>query len=81
MLLIHHFQIETKKLSYKLPENIQVIVKIASIELSPSKPRYNGRSWHPEGLGPGSKRGLGLGLGLGLGDSTVTSAFPHQCNH
>jgi Protein of unknown function (DUF4246) len=34
---------------YKLPENIQVIVKIASIQLTPDKPCFNGGSWHLEG--------------------------------
>jgi hypothetical protein len=37
------------KTMFKLPENIQVIVKIASIQLTPDKPCYNGGSWHLEG--------------------------------
>lgn len=31
-------------------EGLQVIVKLASIELTPEKPAYAGGSWHVEGL-------------------------------
>ncbi|KAJ0118767.1 hypothetical protein J7T55_013021 [Diaporthe amygdali] len=31
-------------------EGLQVIVKLASIELTPEKPRYDGGNWHIEGL-------------------------------
>ncbi len=31
-------------------DGLQVIVKIASIELTPQEPRYPGGSWHVEGL-------------------------------
>ncbi|ETW06491.1 hypothetical protein H310_02734 [Aphanomyces invadans] len=31
-------------------KNLQVIVKVASIELTPDKPRYPGGSWHVEGM-------------------------------
>jgi hypothetical protein len=31
-------------------QGLQVIVKLASIELTPDKPRYSGGSWHVEGM-------------------------------
>ncbi|KAG9404208.1 hypothetical protein AC1031_005746 [Aphanomyces cochlioides] len=31
-------------------KNLQVIVKIASIELTPDNPKYTGGSWHVEGM-------------------------------
>lgn len=31
-------------------EQLQVIVKLANIELTPEKPKYNGGSWHVEGI-------------------------------
>lgn len=33
----------------KYPDGLQVIFKLASIHLTPEKPKYNGSSWHVEG--------------------------------
>ncbi|THC93468.1 hypothetical protein EYZ11_007053 [Aspergillus tanneri] len=42
-------------LQSKFCENgLQVIVKLANIELTPEKPKYNGGSWHVEGQLPSS---------------------------
>lgn len=40
---------ETKEFDVRDFENLKVIVKLANIELTPEKPKYNGGSWHVEG--------------------------------
>ena len=36
-------------LRYKFPEGLQVIFKLANIELTPDNPSYSGTNWHVEG--------------------------------
>ena len=40
---------ERVDLQQQFPKNLQVIVKLANIELTPEKPEYEGGSWHLEG--------------------------------
>lgn len=41
---------EPKKVVDLKSEKLQVIVKLANIELTPEKPKYNGGKWHIEGI-------------------------------
>ncbi|KAF9342403.1 hypothetical protein BGX26_007606, partial [Mortierella sp. AD094] len=41
---------ESEKYDLKSRKNLQVIVKLANIELTPENPKYEGGTWHVEGM-------------------------------
>ncbi|KAF9346340.1 hypothetical protein BGX26_002164 [Mortierella sp. AD094] len=43
-------RVESEKYDLKSRKNLQVIVKLANIELTPKNPKYEGGTWHVEGM-------------------------------